>query len=434
MNLLRQFAKGLVRILPRNPHQRTRAIRSLKILNALSRRLLRFPLLVSLTPGVRVVEVVEVEESLAHSTTRLVERTPAVSSAIQVWGVPAQAPATFDYPEIYVRSFTEALVTSNPRFAALVLADKLVIPRSLEPMPREIWKGTDAGIQGGILAQRENRVLVHLGHVKRTHRDALYIGTRSPKVWGHWVVNYLASLHVANLAGGEAAGFPLLVPESVMTSTIHRETLDLFSAGRELLPLKENMFEKFDKVVWVDAPVTDTPLSQDRAKRLPIAASLPLMRDFSMTTRKIASSDAPNNRPGRRIFVARKSNHGRQYNQEELIHSAQRFGFEAVWPDDYSFVEQVRIFSSADAIVGPLGSGLTGVLFCSPGTKILTWSTVLLQTENFLANLASVAESEMWHLVVPGTGSSAEFSRDYVLDPHHFEQTLTEFIGPASTS
>lgn len=434
MNLLLRYENGLVRT--RNPDQRrrTRAIRSLKILNALSRRLLRVPLLVSLIPGLRVVEVVEAEDSLAHSTTRLIERTPAVSSAIQVWGAPAQVPATFDYPEIYVRSFTEALVTSNPRFAALVLAGKLVIPRSLEPMPREIWKGIDAGIQAGILAQREDQVLVHLGHVKRTHRDALYIGTRSPRVWGHWVVNYLASLHVANLAGEEAARLPLLVPESIMTSAIHRETLDLFSAGRELLTLKENAFEKFDKIVWVDAPVTDTPLSQDRAKRLPIAASLPLMRDFSMTTRKIASADAPKKQAGRRIFVARKSTHGRQYNQEELLRSAQRFGFEAVWPDDHSFVEQVRIFSSAEAIVGPLGSGLTGVLFCSPGTKILTWSTVLLRTENFLANLASVADSEMWHLVVPGTGSSDEFSGDYVLDPEYFEQTLTEFIGPASTS
>jgi hypothetical protein len=434
VNLLLRYAKGQARNLKRDRRSKTRANRSLGILNAISRRLLRIPLLVSLIPGAKVLEVVQVEESLAHSTTRLTERTPAVSSAIQVWGAPAQAPDTFDYPEIYVRSFTEALVTSNPRFAALVLADKLVIPRSLEPMPREIWKGTDAGIQGGILAQRENQVLVHLGQVKRTYRDALYIGTRSPMVWGHWVVNYLASLHVANLAGGEAAGLPLLVPESVMTSAIHRETLDLFSAGRELLTLKENVFEKFDTIVWVDAPVTDTPLSQDRAKRLPIAASLPLMRDFSTTARKLASAQPPKKMAGRRIFVARKSTHGRHYNQEELIRSAQRFGFEAVWPDDYSFVEQVRIFSSAEAIVGPLGSGLTGVLFCSPGTKILAWSTVLLKTENFLANLARVAESEMWHLVVPGTGSSAEFSGDYVLNPEFFERTLTEFIGPASSS
>lgn len=434
MNLLRHWVKRLAHALPRNPHEGTRATRSLEILNALGRRLLRVPLLVSLIPGVRVVEVVEVEESLADSTTRLIERTPAVSSAIQVWGAPAEAPATFDYPEINVRSFSDALVTSNPRFAALVHADKLVISRSLEPMPREIWKGIDSGIQGGILAQRENKVLVRLGHVKRTHRDALYIGTRSPTVWGHWVVNYLASLHVANLAGAETAGLPLLAPESIMTSAIHRETLDLFSAGRELLTLKENAFEKFEKIVWVDAPVTDTPLAQDRAKRLPIAASLPLMRDFATTARTIASAHAPKKQSGRRIFVARKSTHGRQYNQEELIRSAQRFGFEAVWPDDHSFVEQVRIFSSADAIVGPLGSGLTDVLFCSPGTKILTWSTVLLQTENFLANLAGVAESEMWHLVVPSAGSSAEFSGDYVLDPEYFEQTLIKFVGPASTS
>lgn len=434
MNLLPRYGRGQARNLQRNRGSRTRANRSLEVLNALSRRLLRVPPLISLIPRVKVLEVVQVDETLAHSTNRLIEPTPAVSSAIQVWGGPNQPHATFDYPEIYVRSFTNALVTSNPRFAALVLADKLVIPRSLEPMPREIWKGIDAGVQGGILAQRENQALVHLGHVKRTHRDALYIGTRSPKVWGHWVVNYLASLHVANSAGGEVAGLPLLVPESIMASRIHRETLDLFSLGRELLTLKENAFEKFDTIFWLDAPVTDTPLSQDRGKRLPIAASLPLMRDFSATARKLASADAPNEQVGRRIFVARKSTHGRRYNQEELISCAQRFGFEAVWPDDHSFVEQVRIFSSAEAIVGPLGSGLTGVLFCNPGTKILTWSTVLLQTENFLANLASVAESDMWHLVVPGTGSSAEFSGDYVLDPELFEQTLTEFIGPASTS
>ena len=47
------------------------------------------------------------------------------------------------------------------------------------------------------------------------------------------------------------------------------------------------------------------------------------------------------------------------------------FGFEAVRCESLTFAEQVRLFGSAEAVVGPHGAGLANLTFCPPGTKVI---------------------------------------------------------------
>jgi capsular polysaccharide biosynthesis protein len=46
-------------------------------------------------------------------------------------------------------------------------------------------------------------------------------------------------------------------------------------------------------------------------------------------------------------------------------------GFEVVDPGRHAFAAQVGMMREAVAVAGPHGAGLTNILFCPPGTKVL---------------------------------------------------------------
>jgi hypothetical protein len=50
-------------------------------------------------------------------------------------------------------------------------------------------------------------------------------------------------------------------------------------------------------------------------------------------------------------------------------------GYEIVSPGDYSFEEQIKIFSSATHVAGLSGAGFINTIFCRPGTKVIILNT-----------------------------------------------------------
>ena len=77
-----------------------------------------------------------------------------------------------------------------------------------------------------------------------------------------------------------------------------------------------------------------------------------------------------NNNTPRRIFVSRKSNR-RIVNMSEIESIFIKYGFEIVYCEEMSFIEQVQLFNNAEFVAGPTGAALTNILFCNPGTKFI---------------------------------------------------------------
>lgn len=73
-----------------------------------------------------------------------------------------------------------------------------------------------------------------------------------------------------------------------------------------------------------------------------------------------------------RIYISRSdANHRRVLNEAEVLERLQAFGFVAVELEALSFQAQVALFAHAQVIVAPHGSGLTNLVFCSPGTTVV---------------------------------------------------------------
>lgn len=74
----------------------------------------------------------------------------------------------------------------------------------------------------------------------------------------------------------------------------------------------------------------------------------------------------------RRLLISRKSFQQRQLiNEAEIAEVMRPLGFEIIYPEALTFLEQVAAFHSAEIVVGSSSSALTNGLFCRPGTQIL---------------------------------------------------------------
>ncbi len=77
-------------------------------------------------------------------------------------------------------------------------------------------------------------------------------------------------------------------------------------------------------------------------------------------------------KPGRRIYISRDdADERRIVNERTLVSKLWELGFEEYTLSGMSFSDQVTLFSSADMIVAPHGSGLTNMTWAPPGTPVV---------------------------------------------------------------
>ncbi|HAN72877.1 MAG TPA: hypothetical protein DCQ63_00190, partial [Planktothrix sp. UBA8402] len=76
--------------------------------------------------------------------------------------------------------------------------------------------------------------------------------------------------------------------------------------------------------------------------------------------------------PHRRIYISReKASYRKVINQDELFQYLKPLNFECVVLESLTFSEQVELMATASVIIGPHGAGLSNIVFCPPGTKIV---------------------------------------------------------------
>jgi capsular polysaccharide biosynthesis protein len=97
---------------------------------------------------------------------------------------------------------------------------------------------------------------------------------------------------------------------------------------------------------------------------------------LSLVRKKIKSviekSTAKSAKSCKRIIVSRGSSTTRRWlNENECMEFLDTLDFKLIDPSKLSLSEQVGAFSNAEIILGPHGAGLTNIMFCNPGTKVI---------------------------------------------------------------
>ena len=73
-----------------------------------------------------------------------------------------------------------------------------------------------------------------------------------------------------------------------------------------------------------------------------------------------------------RIYISRNlASWRRVVNEEEVVNMLEKFGFIRLTLESISIAEQASYMAAAKVILAPHGAGLTNLVFCSPGTKVI---------------------------------------------------------------
>jgi capsular polysaccharide biosynthesis protein len=149
---------------------------------------------------------------------------------------------------------------------------------------------------------------------------------------------------------------------------------------------------------------------------------------------------------GRKIYVSRDDASIRKLSNSEEIHAmVSRLGFEVVSLSKLSFIEQATLFYSSDVIIGEHGAGLTNLLFCREGTKVIEIFSVFWIAPCFYAIAVSAGLEYHFHLAEPDAICSlagkesaskhisntldAQRSRTYTVDADDLRRKVLEVIA-----
>ena len=129
-----------------------------------------------------------------------------------------------------------------------------------------------------------------------------------------------------------------------------------------------------------------------------------------------------------RIYITRQqASYRRIVNDEEVIKYLEKFGFRSVKLETMSVAEQASCLAAAKVVVAPHGGGLTNLVFCSPGTKVIEIFSPLYVPYCYwmISNLCGL---EHYYLIVDlvddGTPTKP-LHKDMQLDLNSLEKLLT---------
>jgi capsular polysaccharide biosynthesis protein len=136
----------------------------------------------------------------------------------------------------------------------------------------------------------------------------------------------------------------------------------------------------------------------------------------------------------RRLFVSRRHFPGRQLvNEAQVIDVFERYGFEVVFPEDLSFLEQARLFASASAVAGVKGAALTNMVFCPPETVVIAMSPIDW-SDLFFWDIAGQRNFAYYELTGPlASGTNVRGQNPFAIDPTKLEITLQHALSESGS-
>jgi capsular polysaccharide biosynthesis protein len=290
------------------------------------------------------------------------------------------------YPSLGFRDMGRAMVSANPRVTTVLKDGVFWLPQAVDQGP---WRVAGfSPTTGGITYQLGSEVLATPSLSPGSIPAGIFIGTWSPHNWYHWIIDILPSVFLARQLPNAFRDYPLLIPELALKNPAWLEPLELVRHGREIVPLPPEKYVRVEHLIWVDSPTSPGPLPINRTRNGNFRIHGTAMRAYR--DHIVSALRLPGGPPTRKLFLARRQNGNRPYNQDELLRVAGTFGYEPVYLDTLNFRESVKVMSEALCVVGPHGAGWANALFCSPSTRVFLWTWAEAKQDNWFANICSV--------------------------------------------
>lgn len=132
----------------------------------------------------------------------------------------------------------------------------------------------------------------------------------------------------------------------------------------------------------------------------------------------------------RRIYISRSQSSRKIVNEDELLQILTDYGFEILYCEQMTLVEQIQVFSNAEVIIGPHGAGIYNQIFCHFGTTIIE-----IYNKEYWHHSSRIIASFMGHTHWHIFGENVSQDWQTWVDPLKFKEllSLAFFIRPLLT-
>ncbi|MDX2479905.1 MAG: glycosyltransferase family 61 protein [Desulfuromusa sp.] len=323
-------------------------------------------------------------------------------------------------PDVNYHVFKKARISVLS--SSVILNDDLVIIERANGPDQDNFNYSS----GHILKNGIDSAVVRLGNYKSIDRG-FFLGGNGSFNYFHWIVEIIAKSEFFFQLPECFRKYPILVSEDCSTVQSFKETLAVFFGDTEVVVLKNNLSYVVDSLIYINSP-NSLPFNLKTGSRFNCSyavidrASIGFLRETGL--KDLLSSASSDNYP-MKIFLARK-NMRRNYNQEEIFDHLKALGFEKVFFEDLSFMEQVKTAHHAQYIVGPTGAAWTNLIFCQKGAKALCWMAQEFDSFSVYSTIAHAVGVDLRYLTYEaGVYSTSDlYSKDYIIDPSTILQGL----------
>ncbi|WP_193310277.1 DUF563 domain-containing protein [Halorubrum halophilum] len=205
---------------------------------------------------------------------------------------------------------------------------------------------------------------VHRGTGKRHDTVVSFAGPWSGEFF-HWFADYLPRLRVLKRYRKQTGVTPKILlppdPPEWMTRSL------------TLLDVPESRRLQWDGGRWSVDHLVVPSLPRHTRSTVPDVGYIHSPRELRWVTESLLSKLPPTASPdvGNRLYVSRSRQPSRHVrNEAELLSVAHEFGFDAVYPEDWSLDEQLAVFAEADVVLGPHGAGLLNAMYGDETTLV----------------------------------------------------------------
>ena len=320
--------------------------------------------------SVAIATAAEAAAAAGDSYVELLPVRPIEPCKVKFLGAPVvltAEPGRLEASAQYLSLITECL--AYPRSNLVVQGDRAIYDLAADPLACDIHIPDGLNPDQVMMATfGRGRLLVEEPATPLSFKAGLMMFGAQSRNYGHWFAEFVPRMLVYNDARCPA-DLPLFIDAGMPAS--HEEILTLIDTrSRPVIKLASTP-ARFETLGI--APVPAFFPFDIKPGRTPYDTVWPhdIFAALGRLVRESVVRRGPKSREARRLFISRRAFNQRQLvNEAEIGKLLEGFGFETVFPETLTFVEQVRLFSSAEIIIGSSSSALSNCIVCGPGCTI----------------------------------------------------------------
>lgn len=218
-----------------------------------------------------------------------------------------------------------------------------------------------------------------LGSVHRVKGTAAALTSAKANIYFHWMTDLLPRIELLRRSGIDLTSIDKFIVNSY-SSPFQQETLTALGISSDKI-IESSKYPHIKTETLLASSLPTLPGNPPawvceflRKEFLPLACT----PQTSVSEALAANNEIESLDKVKRIYISRaNASYRRIINEVEVASFLEALGFNVLVLELMIVAEQAALFHAANVVVAPHGAGLTNIVFCQPGTKVIEFFSPL---------------------------------------------------------